>query len=142
MFENHCIKTYSQSQETIALSSGESEFYGIAKVPAVSLGMKGLMEDLGLGVEGQVKTDSSAAKFITARRGAGPVRRTEVRALWVQDRAPKGELSIVKVKGEENVADGLTKHVDRQKMELYVGACGMPRRSGRHEPSPQHGGSM
>ena len=32
----------------------------------------------------------------------------------------KGELKIVKVKGEENVADGLTKHVDRQKMEQYM----------------------
>ena len=28
MFGNHCIKTYSQMRETIALSSGESEFYG------------------------------------------------------------------------------------------------------------------
>ena len=51
----------------------------------------------------------------------------------------KGELSIVKVKGEENVADGLAKHVDRQKMEQYVEACGMVRRSGRHELSPQLG---
>ncbi len=36
-----------------------------------------------------------------------------------------GKLSIVKVMGEENVADSLTKHVDRQKMEQYVEACGM-----------------
>jgi hypothetical protein len=51
----------------------------------------------------------------------------------------KGEVSIVKVKGEENVADGLTKHVDRQKMEQYMDACGMARRSDRHELSPQLG---
>ena len=53
----------------------------------------------------------------------------------------KGELKIVKVKGEENVADGLTKHVDRQNMEQYMKACGMVRRSGRHELSPQLGDS-
>ncbi len=34
-------------------------------------------------------------------------RRIEVRELWVQDRVPKGALSIAKVKGEGNVADGL-----------------------------------
>ncbi len=60
----------------------------------------------------------------------------------MQDRVPKGELKIVKVKGEENVADGLTKHVDRQKMELYVEASGMVRRSGGHELSPQLGDSV
>ena len=73
------------------------------------------------------------------RRGAGRARRIEVRELWVQDRSAKGELSIVKAKGEENVADGLTKHVERQKMEQYMDACGMVRRSGRHELSPQLG---
>ncbi len=111
MFGSHCIKTYSQTQETIALSSGESEFYGLVKAPAMGLGMKGLMEDLGVPVEVQANTDSSAAKSITARRGAGRVRHIEVRELWVQERAAKAELKIVKVRGEDNVADGLSKHV-------------------------------
>ncbi len=35
------------------------------------------------------------------------------------------------------MADGLKKHVGRQKMEQYVEACGVVRRSGRHERSPQ-----
>ncbi len=113
MFGSHCIKTHSQTQETIALSFGESGFYGVVKAAAIGLGMKGLMEDLGVEVEVQVNTDSSAATSTTARRGAGRVRRTEVRELLVQDRVTKGELKIVKVKGEENVADGLMKHVDK-----------------------------
>ncbi len=53
----------------------------------------------------------------------------------------KGELKIVKVNGEENVADGMTKNMNRQKIEQYVKACGMVRRSGRHELSPQLGDS-
>ncbi len=67
------------------------------------------------------------------------MRRIEVRELLAQDRVARGELSIVKVKREENVADRLTKHVGRQKMEHYVEACGMVRWSGRHEPSPELG---
>ena len=77
MFRNHCIKTYSQTQETIV------------KAAAMGLGMRGLLEDLGVGVEVQVNTDSSAAKSITARRGAGRVRHIEVREPWVQDRVAK-----------------------------------------------------
>ena len=87
----------------------------------------------------QVNTDSSVAKSIVSRRGAGRVRRIEVLELWVQDRVAKGELSVVKVTGEENVADGLTKHVDRQKMEQYMEMCSMVRRSGRHELCPRLG---
>ncbi len=52
------------------------------------------------------------------------------------------ELKIAKMKVEENVADGLTKQVDRQKMEQCVEACGMARRSGRRELSPQLGESL
>ena len=107
----------------------------------MSLGTNGFAEDLGVGVEARLNTDSSAAKSITARRGAGRVRHTEVRELWVQYRVAEGEFKIVKVKGEENVADGLTKHVDRQKMEQYMEARGMVRRSGRHELSPKIGDS-
>ncbi len=51
MFGKHCIKTYSQTQETVALSSGESEFYGIAEAATMGLGMTGLMADLGLEAE-------------------------------------------------------------------------------------------
>ncbi len=54
----------------------------------------------------------------------------------------KVELKIVKVKCEESVAYGLTKHVDRQKMEQYVEACGIVLRSGRHELSLQLGDSV
>ena len=142
MFGNHRIKTYSQTQETIALSSGESDFYGIVKAAAMGLGMTGLMEDLGVEVEVQVNADSSAATSITARKGAGRVRHIEVRELWVQGRVAKGELKIVKVKGEDNVADGLTQHADKQNMEQYMKACGIVRRSGRHELSPMLGESV
>ena len=113
MLGNHCIKTYSQTEETIALSSGESEFYGIVKTATMGLGMKGLLEDIRIEVGIQVNTDSSAAKSMAMRKGAGRVRHIEVRELWVQDRVAKGELQIFKVKGEFNVADGLTKHVER-----------------------------
>ncbi len=139
MFGSHCLKTYSHTQETVALSSGESEFYGIVKAATMGLGMKGLFADLGVKVEVQVNTDSSAAKSIASRRGAGRVRRIEVREMWVQDRVNKGELRIVKVKGENNVAHGLTKHVGKSKLEYYMKNCGFIFKDGRHELSPYLG---
>ncbi len=49
---------------------------------------------------------------------------------------------MVKVRGEENVADDLAKHVDRQKMEQHMETCGVVRRSGRRELSPHLGDSV
>ncbi len=100
MFGKHSVKTYSQTQEAITLSSGESEFCGTAKA-AMGLGTKSVMADLRFGVEAEVSTDSSAAKSITARRGAGPARHVEVRGLGAQYRVAEGEVKIVKVKGGE-----------------------------------------
>ncbi len=51
----------------------------------------------------------------------------------------KGELRIVRVKGAESVADGLTRHVDRQRMDQHMKACSIARWNGRHEVSPQIG---
>ncbi len=67
------------------------------------------------------------------------MRLIEARELWFQDRVAKEELFIKKVKGEENVADGLTKHVERAKMDYHMKECGLVRRSGRHELCPRLG---
>ncbi len=69
MFGNRCVKTYNQTQTTVALSSGESEFCGIAKATTMVLGVKGLLEGIGVGVEIQVNADSTAAKNVSSKRG-------------------------------------------------------------------------
>ncbi len=109
VFGDRCIKAYSQTQQTVALPSGEAEFYGIVKGFTIGLGIKCWLEDMGCEVGVQVNTDLSAAQSIATRRGAGRVRHIEVWELWVQDRAAKGELTIIKVKVQNNKADVLTK---------------------------------
>ncbi len=46
---------------------------------------------------------------------------------------------MVKVKGEDNVADGLTKPVDRNKVEKYMNERGFTYRDGPREPRPYLG---
>ncbi len=139
MFGNHRVKTHSQTQQARAVSSGESEFFSVVKAAAMGLGMKGLMEDLGVAVGAQANTDSSAAKSITARGGAGRARCTEVQELWVQDRITKGELTVAKVKGESNVADDLTKCMKRHTTDALMKVRRVVRKSGRHEFCPYLG---
>ncbi len=46
MYGSHCLKTYSQTQDTIALSSVESELYGILKAATMRVGIKSLLGNL------------------------------------------------------------------------------------------------
>ncbi len=86
MFGSHCLKTCNQTQETIALSSGESDLHGIAKAARMGIGIKSMFKGTWLEVEIQVNTDSSAARSMSSRRGAGRVRRLEVGEVVVLDR--------------------------------------------------------
>ncbi len=47
-----------------------------------------------------------------------------MRELWVQDRFAKGALEIKKVNGEKTIADALTKHVERVKIDYCMKECG------------------
>ncbi len=58
-----------------------------------------------------VNADASAAIGIASTRGLGRVRHIEVAQLWVQDRVVSGMLKLVKVPGQANSADAMTKHV-------------------------------
>ncbi len=121
------------------MSSGESEFYGIAKAATMGVVIESLFGHLGLQTEAQANTDSSVARSISSRRGAGRVRHVEVRELWLQEMVRRGELSTITVKGEDNVADGLTKRVDRSTLEKYMKERGLAFRDGRHEYRPHLG---
>lgn len=71
------LKTWSSTQNVIALSSGEAEFYAIVKAGSQSLGIREMFRDLGIEVAVKLLTDGSVAKGITARRGLGPPSKKE-----------------------------------------------------------------
>ena len=64
--------------------------------------------------------DASAALSIAKRQGAGKMRHINVKSLWLQAKAVQQVLNYCKIKGEENPADGLTKHVKRELLENYL----------------------
>ena len=47
MLGRHVLKTWSSTQPTVSLSSGEAEFYGVVKAAGLALGQQAVLEDLG-----------------------------------------------------------------------------------------------
>ena len=67
----HLFKSWSSTQPSISLSSGEAEYYGVVKAAGIALGQQSLMRDLGMDVGVRVWTDSSAAVGMGGRSGLG-----------------------------------------------------------------------
>ena len=109
----HCIKTWSSTQSSPALSSCEAEYYAMVDGATRVLGLQAAAKELGIvagHVEVRVSTDSSAAKSYASRRGAGRVRHVEVKQLWLQQAVAEGRFKLLKVDGAQNPADTLTKY--------------------------------
>ena len=87
MYGSHCLKSWSSTQSIIAGSTGEAEYYGLVKGGSNSLGMRALMNDLGVDVKLKLKSDASAAIGIASRRGLGKIRHLEVSQLWLQQKS-------------------------------------------------------
>jgi hypothetical protein len=107
----HCIKTWSSTQGTCALSSGEAELYAIVEGCARALAIQSLVEDLGWSKKLRVFTDSSAGKSIVSRQGIGKIRHLETKYLWVQQVVFQKRLEICKIPGKLNPADVMTKYL-------------------------------
>ena len=101
------------------MSSAEAEFYAMVDAVlkakwmatvAQEMGFKIMMGKLVLG------TDSSATKSFVSRRGLGKMRHIEIEIwdLWLQKEVMGGLVKVVKIPGEDNAADLMTKilHVD------------------------------
>ena len=113
--------TYSRTQAIIAGASGIAEWYGIATCAAETLFLKELFERMGFIIEFVLLTDSSAAKGIGQRQGAGQLRTLECKTLWVQKAVEDKKIILAKCPGKENLADLGTKAYDRAALELLTG---------------------
>ena len=129
-FGAHCVKTGSALQSTIALSSGESEYYQLVKGAAIGLSIQALLQDWGLPVGVRIHSDSSAARGICSRRGLGKMRHVQTRYLWIQERVAQKHISIHKIPGPENHSDILTKSVAGPLLDKHIRRMGIVFREG------------
>jgi hypothetical protein len=109
----HCLKTWSSTQAPIALSSAEAEYYAMVEGTSRCLGLRSMLLELGIDVQGpiQLHSDSAAARSFASRRGLGKMRHLETRHLWLQAEVTGQRVVLRRVPGEENPADLLTKYL-------------------------------
>ena len=127
---NRVLKTWSSTQPTTAISSGEAELIAMQDGAARGMGLQAVMSEMGLMPSLsllRVFTDSSVAKSFVASRGLGKMRHLEVKLLWLQEAVQSGRLVVGKVKGTANIADALTKYHHAAKLDELCSPHGVVR---------------
>ena len=104
----------------------------------MGLGAASIIRDLGWEYENalEIRTDASAAIGIANRIGIGKIRHIETNQLWLQQKVLEGKLVVSKVKGEDNLADALTKPVDGKLLTEHLVRVGSILPEGRHALAP------
>ena len=133
----HAVKSWSSTQASVALSSGEAEFNGVVRGAGVGLGYQSLLRDLGVSVGLRVWTDSSAAIGICTRQGLGKLRHLDTHTLWIQQAVRSKRVDLRKVAGEVNPADLFTKHsLTRERLIGLTRLFDLEYQGGRAESAP------
>ena len=137
MHGQHCIRHWSSTQPTLALSSGEAELGGLSKGCAHGIGLRSIEADLGLSYSLEMLTDATAAMGMARRLGVGNIRHQDTALLWVQQKVRTGEVDLKKVLGTENPADALTKFLSGPELQKHVSAMGLEFEEGRAASAPR-----
>ncbi len=115
----HLLETSTSTQHFIALSTAESEFYGIIRGAACGLQLRELLMEMGLKMKVRVRTDSSAAKGVVKRSGSGKMKHMAAKHLWIQEVVRQGIVDVTTIDTLHNTADLGTKyHPERRLQEL------------------------
>eukprot|EP00971_Amphidinium_carterae_P101982 2018866-Amphidinium_carterae.1 len=74
MYGSHLLKFVSATQQPIALSTAESEYYALIREAAVAIGCANMALDMGISLGVKLHGDAIVASGVGHRRGAGRIR--------------------------------------------------------------------
>ena len=121
----HLLCHWSRTQATIALSSGEAELNASVKGASEALGLRTMAHEIGMKLKIDLMGDSSAAKGIMLRTGAGSIKHLCTKQLWIQERVLSKGIIPYKIKRDYNIADLCTHHWGLQEALPLFQAAGL-----------------
>eukprot|EP00435_Cladocopium_sp_Y103_P035217 s961_g9.t1 len=140
---NCTLASYCRGLAMICLSSGEAEFNGGVGCCSEGLFYHQLLGFMGFNTKMRVYLDSSAARGVFQRQGAGRVRHLEIKSLWVQQALRQKKFSLHAVNIHENVADVGTKALAVAKLEKFREELGViPEETFQEETKEFHTGGV
>ena len=117
--------TWSRGQSVVAQSSGEAEFYAIIAGAHEGLAVQSTLAEIGINLKLRVWSDSSAARTMCHRLGAGSLKHVETKHFHIQEMLAKGRLTVEKVETDKNPGDLGTKAATVKMLEDKLHLTGL-----------------
>ena len=120
-----CIRSWSKGQTVTAQSSGEAEFMAIILGATEGLAVQSMLAEIGLPMKLEILSDSSAARAMCCRLGAGSLKRVQTRFFFIQQLVKDRKVHVMRVASENNPAHLGTKGVTARTLERLRGLAGL-----------------
>ena len=112
----HLLASSATTQNVVATSSCEAEFYALTKSASRTLCAVAMAAEVAKVIKPRVRLDATASKRMASRRGVERVRHLHTHSVCVQESVAQRELTIARVAGCENLADSGTTHLAKKEM--------------------------
>ncbi len=112
----------SHLQSTVVDSPNAAEYVGVYEAAVASMGIKNLLEELGINTSTpQIYEDNDGARRLaTSGMGQKRARHLDIKHHFVQDLCRDGKVEVVRLPGEDQPADLLTKGSHTSKVHAYL----------------------
>jgi len=115
------IMSWSRTQSTVALSSCEAELCALVEAAREAMFLSSIVceiEDARSDQTFELMLDASSTMALMRREDLGKLKHVEIRYFLLQDLSKSGRCKITEVKSQNNPADLMTKHLDRQTLTV------------------------
>ncbi|CAE7752594.1 unnamed protein product [Symbiodinium sp. CCMP2592] len=125
------VHSFVRKQDTIALSSCESELISAVSGCADGLYIKSIVETMTKNKCNMiVLVDNASARMILYKTGTSRVRHLDCRLLWAQSKCKDGVFSVKPIPTRLNTSDAGTKPLGAERLRLLLGIVGYHSRDG------------
>ena len=115
-----------RGQWTVALSSGESEMYGLGALSGELIFAQAILKEIGLSFMIHARADSSTARAVAMKQGARrKMKHTHTRFLFIQDLVFRKLLTMSSVRTDVNPSDIGTKALGRERFHRLRSMLGL-----------------
>ena len=109
MYGGVLLNSWARTQQCVALSTAESELIALGVATQEAQLAQHILQELGVPAEVRLYSDSSAARAVCAKRGAGRMKHVAVQQLRLQDEVRENRIQFRRVETVLNLADLFTK---------------------------------
>ena len=119
------IHSFVRKQDTISLSSCESELISAVSGAADGMFIRSIVETMSCETCAlNLLLDNSSARLLIYKTGSSKIRHLDARLLWVQEKCRSGKFKVMAIPTRINMSDLGTKPLGAERVRMLLGLAG------------------